>query len=123
MIVLIILSAICLLFIFLSRKYYRYDNLVIFTTTMYLVTSIFIFFHILFWSIRGYEYNVFVAKREAFVLTLESARKSGNEIELAAVVSKISEWNESLFKFKVNRKTFLIRDYTDPRIMKLEPIR
>ena len=75
------------------------------------------------WMVASYDYNVFVAKRNAFVETLAEARKNNNPIELAAITKDVSEWNQQLAASKYNLTVFMIKDYTDKRVADLKPIR
>ena len=88
-----------------------------------IASALYLLIHVIEWSTAAYDYNLFVAKREAFIYTLSSARQSGNQIELAAIVQDISKWNQDLAEAKYDNSTFLLGDYVDDRIEQLKPIK
>lgn len=88
---------------------------VIFTTILFL--------HLLFISTVEYEYNIWLAKRNAFEETLSAARQSGNKYEVAAIVSEISKWNEELSVAKFKKDHWYFSQYYDDRVKTLEPIK
>ena len=118
MIILILLIVIFSLGVYVAKKRYEIVGDII-----CILSGLYIIIHILFWAIASYDYNIFAAKRQAFVETLEWARKNNNELEQAAVIKDISEWNQSLAKEKYNCSVFMIQDYTDKRILTLQPIK
>jgi len=69
------------------------------------------------------SFNSWVAKRDAFESTLIESRLNGNELETAAIVGKVAEWNESLAESKVWKETWLLNQYIDDRIYTLKPIK
>lgn len=88
-----------------------------------LLSGMYIILHLLLWGIATYSYNIFYVQREAFVETLDSARKNSNPIELAAITHDILKWNQELAERKYDRSTFLLRDYIDKRTELLKPIK
>lgn len=106
--------------IYLLQSSYQYDIL---GFTLSFVFGIVLIMHVLFWSVSGYEYNRFFAKRQAFVETLEYARKNNNQLELASLTREVSKWNQDLAELKYNNTVFLLDDYVDDRIMDLKSIK
>jgi hypothetical protein len=106
--------------IYLATKTYDYDFLGI---VIAVFAGVFLIIHTVAWSLASYDYNVFVVKRQAFVDTLKEARTNGSEIELAAIIKDISEWNQKLAEYKYVDSIFLLDDYVDDRINDLEPIK
>jgi len=88
-----------------------------------LCAGFYLIFHTLFWSLASYDYNKFVTKRQAFVETLQYARKNESKFELASITREVSEWNQQLASSKYDNSVFLLKDYVDDRISSLEPIR
>lgn len=68
---------------------------------------------------RSVRYEEFVSEREGFIITLEAARKNNREIESAAIVHKVAEWNEKLSLMKYEQTGFFFGDFTDERIKDL----
>lgn len=115
-----ILSVLFVLGIFIVKKSYNYD---FFGIIISFCSGLYLLIHILIWSLASYEYNKFVAKRNAFVETLEYARKNESQFELASITREVSEWNQQLASLKYDNNVFLLKDYVDDRISSLEPIR
>lgn len=115
-----ILSVLFVLGIFIVRKSYDYE---FFGIIISFCSGVYLLIHILIWSLASYEYNKFVVKRNAFVETLEYARKNESQFELASITREVSEWNQQLASLKYNNNVFLLKDYVDDRISSLEPIR
>lgn len=105
--------------IYITKKSYNYGG---YGLILSILSGIYLVLHVIMWSIASYEYEVFVAKRNAFVETLTKARKNNNVVELAAITKEISEWNQQLSVAKYNLTVFMIKDYTDKRISDLQPI-
>lgn len=72
---------------------------------------------------KEYTYGKWVAEREAFTQTLAEARENGSEIERAAIVREVAEWNARLAKAKYDNAHWLLGQYVDDRVDSLEPIR
>jgi uncharacterized protein YneF (UPF0154 family) len=120
MIILIALLTLLSIGIYIFKKSYDYDTL---GFIIAVCAEIYLVLHIFFWLLASYEYGVFVAKRQAFVETLNDARKNNNPIELAAITKNVSDWNQQLAVGKYNRTVFMLKDYTDKRVESLQPIR
>jgi len=88
-----------------------------------IISGIYLCLHTIGWSLSSYKFNKYVTEREAFVETLEFARKNNSQIELASLAREISVWNRGLAKIKYDNNFFLLEAYIDNRIMTLEPIR
>jgi len=119
MIITIILSALTGLGIYLMIKSYDFEILGAILTTIF---GCYLIIHLLIWSLASYDYNIFIEKRNAFELTLKTARENGRELEAAAITKEISEWNQILASSKYSNKIFLLSDYIDDRIETLKPI-
>jgi len=116
----IILSVLFVISYSIAKKSYYYGVLgiiICFSSGFYLLI------HLLFWSLASYDYNKFITKRQAFVETLQFARKNKSQFELASITSEVSEWNKKLASLKYDNNTFLLKDYIDDRISSLEPIK
>lgn len=120
MLILIILLFLLILGIILTNHIYNFEFPGLLITV---VSGIYLFVHVLCWSLASYDYDQFVVKRQAFVETLEYARKNENSFELAAISREISEWNQKLASLQYDNNVFLLKDYIDDRIITLEPIR
>lgn len=120
MIILILLVLLFGIGFYLVKNTYNYDILGV---ILCICAGMYIIIHILFWSTASYDYGIFVAKREAFVETLNEARKNNNPLELAAITKEVSGWNQDLAEKKYNLKVFLLKNYVDKRVEKLQPIR
>jgi len=115
----ITLLLLCILFAYLSDKYYEQMEVHLIFSVLF---GVMFLFSLLVFSFRAYDYGEFVSERNAFCQTLENARESGNEIELAAISKDIAEWNSSLASKNFARTT-IFKEYTDPRFEDLEPIK
>ena len=122
MIILIILIVLITIGVILTLnyKYFKYEDIGIVLVTTF---GMYLTIHIIGWSTAKYSYNKFVVKRNAFIETLNNARKNNNIYEQAAIVKQISEWNTELADRKYDNNTFIFGDYFDNRIELLEPIK
>jgi len=116
----ICLSILTILGFIIAMKSYDYELL---GAIMCFIFGIYLCLHILFCLVATYDYNKFIVKRQAFVETLYYARKNKNQFELASITKEVSEWNQQLASAKYDNNVFLLKDYTDDRIMLLKPIR
>ena len=112
MIILIILIVILLIGLYLMSK--SITNVTGFLISIF--SGAYIIIHVICWITAPYDYNSFVAQREAFVETLEHSRKSGNVYESATIMTEISQWNQELAKCKYQNTLFFLDDYIDDRI-------
>jgi hypothetical protein len=115
-----ILLGLTILGIVVTIKSYDYEFLGVIIA---LIAGFYLIFHTLFCSLASYNYNKFVTKRQAFVETLQYARKNESKFELASITREVSEWNQQLASSKYDNNVFLLKDYVDDRISSLEPIR
>lgn len=88
-----------------------------------IIFGIYLLVHVIRWSTATYSYNITVVERNSFVETLNDARNNKRELESAAILKEISEWNRYLAEAQYDNGTFLLGDYHDDRIMNLKPIR
>jgi len=101
----------------------RNDDYDILGITIVTPVTIMLIFHVICVLLAPYNYNVFVEKRNAFEETLKDARQNGSDLERAAIIQNVSQWNIRLAKYKYNNTTFILSPYIDDRIMDLEPIK
>ena len=119
MITFIILLAILLLSIYLLK----HSDYEITGFSLCLITSVLLFFHLIAWSLASISYNSVIVQRNAFIATLNEARKNNNPYETAAIVQNIAAWNISLAEDKYWNSTWIGDPYIDDRIETLEPIK
>lgn len=118
----LILIAIIVVLIIILRE--SYNDMVLFICAMLLLLSIvFTLMHTTSYLLKGYEYEIFVAERDAFELTLKNAREMGNEYEVAAITKEVAEWNILLAKAKYKKNHWFLSQYIDERVESLEPIK
>jgi hypothetical protein len=99
----------------------KYDIIGVFVTVI--IGFFTFFFHIPCLLLKEYDYNMFMVKRDAFESTLNETRESGRELEAAAILREVSEWNIELAERKYDNTTFFFDQYTDDRIMNIKPIK
>lgn len=116
---LITLSALTISGILISIKSYRYE---VGGYILTLFAGIFLLIHVLFMCTASYRFNKFVIQRKAFTQSLEYARKTENQLELASLTREVSEWNQQLAIEKYDNTVFILKDYIDDRIISLKPI-
>lgn len=117
--ILTITTSLVLIGILISKK----TELEFFGTLLSIFSGIYLAMHLVFWSVSGYDYNMFVTKRNAFINTLEDARKSKKIYELASIAKDISVWNQKLEEKKYDNKVFMFKDYIDDRYESLKTIK
>lgn len=123
MIILSILLILYLIGILLVRHSYGGDIQNVAGFLLVILSSCYLLFHTVEWATATYDYNKFVAKRNAFISTLETARSLDNNIELAAIAKDISQWNQDLAEAQYQNSLFLLTDYIDDRVNNLTPIK
>lgn len=124
LIVLIVLIALGLLLVkTASYSSYSRDVQDLLGVLLIIGSSVFLLVHLLAWSLVGYEYEKFAARRNAFNQTLQESRKSGNQYETAAIVKEVAGWNVELATEKYNNSTLFLDQYVDDRIEDLKPIK
>ncbi len=106
-----------------GRKDYSRMGAEVSGAIMSLFTLIFLLIHMISIGLSSYNYHVMVKKRDAFELTLKEARESGNELEAAAIVKEVAEWNVWLANQQYDNTTLFFDPYIDDRIDSLKPIR
>ena len=119
MITLIILTVLTGVGIYLINKVWEYD---IFGGFMAVIFGVWLVIHAISLLTVSYEYELFVAKRNAFEKTLNDSRKNGNEYETAAIVKQVAEWNVRLAEYKYDNTTLYFDQFIDDRVEDLEPI-
>lgn len=120
MITLIILIALVAMGVAIHQNSYKYDILGGLLTAL---SGFYLIIHIILISVKSYDYEMFVVKRNAFSETLKSARESGKESEVASIVSVIADFNTELAAIKYDNKTIFFDQYVDDRFDLLEPIK
>lgn len=79
--------------------------------------------HVILISISSYEYEQYVVQRDAYVSTLQESRANGSELETAAVMKGVAEWNIMLASAQYTNSLILLDPYIDDRIDSLKPIK
>ena len=92
-------------------------------TVIVMILSAYLVAHVFFTIKKEYDYESFVAKRNAFEITLDASRESGNQYETAAIVKEVASWNIALAKKKYDSKHWYFGQYSDNRIENLEYIK
>jgi sensor domain CHASE-containing protein len=118
-----IIAALGALLVYKNREYHGNDFFEFIGLVLSVVFSIVLIIHILSIVSIEYDYNIWLAKRNAFEETLSAARQSGNKYEVAAIVSEISKWNEELSVAKFKKDHWYFSQYYDDRVKTLEPIK
>ena len=103
------------------RAYEELLSMVFLSTTI--IFSVFFIFFGISVSLKTYNYEVWVKERESFVTTLNNSRESGRELESAAIIREVAQWNRELASLKYDNKTILLDEIIDDRIEDLEPIK
>jgi hypothetical protein len=71
---------------------------------------------------KGYDYNCFVARRDAYAATLKNARDNERELEAVKILKDTMDWNDTLACKKMEHTHWLYSPYIDDRYLTLEPI-
>lgn len=106
--------------VFISKKFYDYN---IIGDLMVIIFSLFLLIHIIGVSLVEYSFDRWIVKRASFELTLKECRDNGNEIELASIQNKISEFNEELATAKFDKNNSILSCYISDRVIYLKPIK
>lgn len=104
-------------YLFRTRNYDTLGVIIIIFTSMFLV------FHVALISFKSYDFELYMARRDSFERTLNESRKSGRELEAAAMLMQVSQWNETLSVRKFNNTNLFLGQYNDNRIMDIKPIK
>lgn len=120
MIIAVVLIVLIAIGVYIAYKLYGYET---WGVILQFVAGIYFLIHIIFIIMAPIEYRTISAKREAFVETLEAARQSARELEAAAILKEIVEWNSQLAMRKVVNSYWLLDDYVDDRLLLLKPIK
>jgi hypothetical protein len=107
--------------IYLSIKYYL-EGLDALGWFLIIIFGAIFIVHIIACSLSKYQHDLFLQKRDAFELTLKDSRDSKKELETAAILKNVSEWNIELAEKKFDNSTFLLDCYIDDRIESVEYI-
>lgn len=86
------------------------------------LTFVFLLIHTPFWLSRNYRYETHLVKRNSFIESLENARQTKNNIELASITKDIIEYNKDLALLKYDN-TGILDCYIDDRFINLKPIK
>ena len=79
--------------------------------------------HSLVYFTQEYEFEKFVSKRNAFEETLNNARGNGRDLESAAIIKDVAQWNMELAEYQYMNSHWFLGQYIDDRIESLIPIR
>ena len=121
MLILIVLILVAILAILLGIYFFNEEYLMLGLVfiTIFLVSIVYLVIHIGLWSTAGNIYESLVIERQAIVLTLEHARATENNIELAAITRTICDYNAKLSQEKLLAKRFFTKDYVDERTLEI----
>lgn len=124
MLLLIILIIVAILCALACWYFYDTDYNFVFSVfgTMLAMTIAYMIVHVCLWATASYRYKCLVVEREVIAMTLEHARSSENNIELAAITKNLCEFNSKLAEEKLDNSVFLLKDYVDDRVMDIKPI-
>lgn len=86
------------------------------------LTFVFLLIHTPLWLSSSYRYEIHLVKRNSFIESLENARQTKNNIELAAISKDIIEYNKNLALLKYDN-TGILDCYIDDRFINLKPIK
>lgn len=125
MITFIILGVLIITAIIMYRKSFNnYDDIREYISIAIIVfAGTYLLFHTVFFSMKSYDYELFVEERSAFEETLKNSRENGCDLETATIVKEVSEWNVLLANCKYKNKTLFFDQYIDDRIETLNPIK
>lgn len=90
---------------------------------MWVLGGIFLVVHLIPFIMQSYNYNAFVVKRNSIQQTLDESRKSGSDLERAAILQNVIDFNNSLSNKQYNNSTWLFGAYIDDRIDSIKPIK
>lgn len=86
--------------------------------------GVFIFIVHLFLSLtKGVDYNSLLNKRVSIINSLDKAREISNNLESAAILKEIIDFNTKIADAKYTNKTFFFGQYIDDRVEGIEPIK
>ena len=120
--IIILIIALGVILFQLFDKYYELILVAAGSLALILFAICYLIIHISLWASASYRYKCLVVEREAIVLTLEHARSSENNIELAAITKDLCEFNSKLAAEKLDNSVFFLKDYVDDRVMDINPI-
>lgn len=120
MLVAVILLLLVITGIIILKESYDYEGIGV---LMVLIFGVWFILHILVFSFKSYEYEITLEKRNAFQETLNIARENNNNLESAAILSEIANFNASLAKEKYKNNTLWFDQFIDDRIDTMEPIK
>jgi len=70
-----------------------------------------------------YDYEILVAERDSYQLSLDGLRSIDNSFETLAIGQDIVDFNKKIAREKVQNKSWFYDSYIDDRIDSLEPIK
>lgn len=115
-IILLAITVLCLIHVIKTDM----DNIFTFLGTLFF--GLWFIIHILIILTQGYYFELFVEKRNSFEMTLQNSREKGNDLEAAAIVKEVAEWNMKLAEDKFDNKHWYLGQFVDDRIETLNPI-
>lgn len=86
-------------------------------------SGLYLLIHITSMLTATYSYEILLVEREAFETTLKESRENGAELEAAAILREVTEFNISLARDKYDAQTFFYHSYYDDRILDVQPIK
>jgi len=82
-----------------------------------------VFFNTIELSTSEYDYEVLVAERDSYQLSLDGLRAIGQDFETLAIGQDIVDFNKLIAVEKVQNKSWFYDIYIDDRIDSLQPIK
>jgi|TARA_R110000851_G_scaffold47424_1_gene115047 hypothetical protein len=70
-----------------------------------------------------YDYEILVAERDSYQLSLDGLRAIDNDFETLAIGTDIVDFNKKIAREKIMNKSWFYDTYIDDRIHTLEPIK
>ena len=90
---------------------------------MWAIGGIFLMIHMTEVIMQSYNYNGFIVRKNSIQQTLEESRKSGSDLERAAVLQNVIDFNTSLANKQYNNSNWFFGTYIDDRIDSVKPIK
>ena len=120
MIIFITLLLLTVLGIYIAKKSYDYEFLGVIVS---LIFGLYLIIHGIMFFTVSYEYENWLVKRNAFEETLKECRENGRDIEAAAILKEVSEFNKTLARARNDKKYFFTKDYIDDRVFDIDFIK
>ena len=119
----IILIAIIIISFYSAGKYAKMPPSRIMFAAFGSMFFVLLLLHIGRWIGRGEDYRLLLTKRDVITNALYESRKINNNLESAAILKDIIDFNTSLAEYKYYNKAFILGQYVDDRVEDIEPIK